>query len=39
EKSRGTELTHSEHPLKDYVVRLDRINPYRIKVQPPVNLQ
>ena len=39
ERKREAEITHSEHPLKYYVVRLDRISPYGINIQPLVNLQ
>uniref|UniRef100_A0A7N0UAH2 Uncharacterized protein n=1 Tax=Kalanchoe fedtschenkoi TaxID=63787 RepID=A0A7N0UAH2_KALFE len=35
---RAVEITHSEHLLKDYVVRLGRINPFGINIQLLVNL-
>ena len=39
ERMHEAEITHSEHPLKYYVVRLDRISPYEINIQPLVNPQ
>ena len=36
ERKHGAEITHSERLLKDYVVRLDRISPYGINIQPIV---
>uniref|UniRef100_A0A7C9E6G0 Uncharacterized protein n=1 Tax=Opuntia streptacantha TaxID=393608 RepID=A0A7C9E6G0_OPUST len=39
EKNRAAQVTHLERSLKDYVVRLDRINPFRINFRLFVHLR